>query len=171
MPQYFRLPPEAVEHFDEILKDFTPQYTFSQEIEAMNQRIISEANEAYENRQKTLTALQQTAQNTEETNNQLGVMVSQQMEYIGLLQEANKTLKRQLETQQNQLQVLQNIFASTEDAAIVEKEIMRLIAEQIDENHPLWEYVKDKGGDVLIAGGPVLFRAFKAFLIARGISF
>lgn len=171
MPQYSLLPHESIDYFDKIVKDFTPQYTFSQEIEAMNERIIAEANEAYENKQKAITALQQTAKNTEETNEQLNVMVSQQMEHIELLQEANKTLKQQLKTQQNQLQVLQNIFASSEDAAIVEKEIMRLIAEQIDESHPLWEYVKDKGGDVLIAGGPVLFKAFKAFLIARGLSF
>lgn len=171
MSQYFCLPPESIDHFNEIVKDFTPQYTFSREIEAMNKRIIAETNEAYENKQKAITALQQTAQNTEETNEQLGVMVSQQMEYIRLLQEANKTLERQMETQQNQLQVLQNIFESSEDAAIVEKEIMRLITEQIDETHPLWEYVKDKGGDALIAGGPVLFKAFKTFLSARGISF
>ena len=171
MPQYSPLPPESIAHFNGILKDFTPQYTIPQEIEAMNRRIIAETNEAYENRKKAITALQQTAQNTEETNEQLGVMVSQQMEHIKLLLEANKTLKRQLETQQNQLQVLQNIFASGEDAAIVEKEIMRLITEQIDKSHPLWEYVKDKGGDALIASGPVLFKAFKAFLIARGISF
>lgn len=171
MPQYSPAPRESIAYFDKIVKDFTPQYTYSQEIEAMNKRIIVEANEAYENKQKVITALQQTAQNTEETNEQLGVMVSQQMEYIKLLQEANKTLERQLETQQNQLQVLQNIFASGEDATIVEKEIMRLITEQIDKSHPLWEYVKDKGGDALIASGPVLFEAFKAFLIARGISF
>lgn len=171
MPQYSPLPPESIAHFNRILKDFTPQYTIPQEIEAMNKRSIAEANEAYENKQKVITALQQTAKNTEETNEQLSVMVSQQMKYIQLLQEANKTLKQQLETQQNQLQVLQNIFASGEDTAIVEKEIMRLITEQIDESHPLWEYVKDKGGDALIAGGPVLFKAFKAFLIARGISF
>ena len=35
---------------------------------------------------------------------------------------------------------------------VVEKEIMKLIQEQIDSNHPLWDYVKDKGGDLAVAG-------------------
>ena len=54
------------------------------------------------------------------------------------------------------------------------KEIMKLIKEQIDESHPMWEYVKDKGGDVAVAGilqwGPVIWTAVKAYLATKGIT-
>ena len=65
---------------------------------------------------------------------------------------ANETLQKQLETGQKRLEILQNIFASGEDGVLVEKELMNLIKKEIDETHPLWEYVKDKGGDIAVAG-------------------
>ena len=44
---------------------------------------------------------------------------------------------------------------------------------EIDETHPLWEYVKDKGGDIAVAGAtagiPILYGAFKAYLLSKGI--
>ena len=43
----------------------------------------------------------------------------------------------------------------------------------LDETHPLWEYIKDKGGDIAVAGAtagfPVLYGAFKAYLQSKGI--
>ena len=69
--------------------------------------------------------------------------------------------------------ILKNIFASEEDGIAVEKEIMKLIQEQIDASHPLWEYVKDKGGDVAVAGVtagiPVIYSAIKMYLLSKGI--
>lgn len=41
-------------------------------------------------------------------------------------------------------------IASGEDGVQVEKEMMNLIKKEIDETHPLWEYVKDKGGDIAV---------------------
>ena len=71
------------------------------------------------------------------------------------------------------MSILQDIFASEEDSIAVEKEIWKLIQNQIDESHPLWEYVKDKGGDVAVAGitagVPVLYNTIKAFLASKGI--
>ena len=56
---------------------------------------------------------------------------------------------------------------------VVEKEIMKLIQEQIDSNHPLWDYVKDKGGDLAVAGitagTPVIYAAIKQYLASKGI--
>lgn len=125
------------------------------------------AEEAYNNRQRMQRAMEETAANTASGNAQLEKMVAQQSRYIELLE-------KQLSTQEEQLAILKNIFASSEDGVSVEKEIMKLIEEQIDENHPMWEYVKDKGGDVAVAGilqwGPVIWTAIKAYLATKGIT-
>ena len=126
------------------------------------------AEEAYNNPQRVLHAVEKTAANTAESNVQLQKIVAQQSRHIEILE-------RQLATLDNQLTMLNNIFSSSEDGVMVEKEIMKLIAEQINENHPLWEYVKDKGGDIGVAGlldwGPVIWGAFKAYLMTKGITF
>lgn len=74
------------------------------------------------------------------------------MLHIELLGNTNDALKKQLETEQKQIEILQNIFASREDGAQVEKELIRLIKNEIDDTHPLWDHVKDKGGDVVVEG-------------------
>ena len=93
-------------------------------------------------------------------------IIENQNAYIDLL-------RGQLETSQKQLDILKNLFASTEDGVAVEKEIMKIIQANIDEKHPLWEYVKDKGGDVAVAGvlqwGPVIWTALKTYLATQGI--
>ncbi|CBH21762.1 protein of unknown function [Acetoanaerobium sticklandii] len=44
---------------------------------------------------------------------------------------------------------------------------------QIDSTHPLWEYVKDKGGDAAVAGitagSPIIFASIKMYLSTKGI--
>lgn len=99
-----------------------------------------------------------------ETNNTLEKVVYNQNDYIDML-------KEQLGIQCGQLYILKNIFTSSEDAVHAEKEIMQIIREQIDENHPLWDYVKDKGTDVAIAGIPVIYNTIKMFLASKGIMF
>ena len=132
------------------------------------------AEKAYNDRQKMQRAMEQTAENTGEANAQLQKIVAQQVEYIDLLKEQLALKKEQLELSEKQLAVLKEIFASSEDGVTVEKEIMSIIQSQIDSEHPLWEYVKDKGGDVAVAGilqwGPVIWSAVKAYLITKGIS-
>lgn len=132
-----------------------------------NQRHAQQvAQAAYEERHRMQEAMEQTAENTAQTNIHLQKVVENQNAYIDLL-------RKQLEIDEKQLDALKNIFASSEDGVAVEKEIMKLIEEQIDENHPLWEYVKDKGGDIAVAGilqwGPVIWTAVKAYLAAKGI--
>ena len=72
------------------------------------------------------------------------------------------------------MNILKDIFASEQDGVTAEKEIMNLIQTQIDSSHPLWDYVKDKAGDVAVAGitagAPVIFTAVKAFLASKGIN-
>lgn len=172
MNKDFEVTPELLAHFSDVAEHFNPyQEIFEGRVDALNQKIIAEANEAYENKQRLFSAMEATAQNTAEANIQLNTMVNQQMEHIRLLQDTKQTLERQLETQQTQLQILKDIFTSTEDSTVVEKEIMRLVVEQLDAKHPLREYLTDKGGEALITYGPVLIKAFKTFLVAQGFTF
>ena len=129
--------------------------------------------EAYNNRQRMQKAMEQTAINTAETNVQLQKVVENQNEYIDVLKSQLSTQQQHLELDEQQLTILKNIFASGEDGVAVEKEIMELIQEQIDSSHPLWDYVKDKGGDIAVAGVtagvPVIYAAIKQYLASKGI--
>nr|WP_312216931.1 hypothetical protein [Clostridioides sp.] len=144
------------------------------QIEESNKRTQQIAEEAYNNRQRMQKAIEQTATNTAETNVQLQKVVENQNAYIDVLKDQLSTQKQQRELNEHQLTVLKNIFASGEDGVVVEKEIMKLIQEQIDSNHPLWDYVKDKGGDIAVvgvtAGAPIIYGAIKMYLASKGIS-
>lgn len=144
------------------------------QIEESNKRTQKIAEEAYNNRQRMQKAIEQTATNTAETNVQLQKVVENQNAYIDVLKDQLSTQKQQRELNEHQLTVLKNIFASGEDGVVVEKEIMKLIQEQIDSNHPLWDYVKDKGGDIAVvgvtAGAPIIYGAIKMYLASKGIS-
>jgi predicted RNase H-like nuclease (RuvC/YqgF family) len=143
------------------------------QIDESNRRTKQFAEEAYSNRQRELNAIEQTAMNTAETNVQLQKVVDNQNAYIDILKEQLATQKKQMELNEEQLGILNNIFASSEDGVIVEKEIMKLIQDQIDSSHPLWDYVKDKGGDIAVvgatAGAPVVYASIKMFLASKGI--
>ena len=75
-------------------------------------------------------------------------------------------LKKQVSNSEEQLRVLERIFSAGADSAVIEKEILSLVEAQMDASHPLWDFIKDKGGDVLI---PMFINAFKAYLIANGV--
>lgn len=143
------------------------------DIEENNKLMKQVADEAYNNRQKMQKAIEQTAVNTAETNLQLQKVVENQNAYIEILKNQLSVQTQQLEFNEQQLSILKNIFASGEDGVAVEKEILKLIQEQIDSSHPLWDYVKDKGGDVAVAGitagVPVLYNAIKMYLASKGI--
>lgn len=142
-------------------------------IEENNKIIQQISEEDYNNRKRTQEAIEQTAKNTAETNIQLQKVVENQNSYIDLLKNQLSTQKQQLELDEQQLTILKYIFASAEDGVTVEKEIMELIQNQIDSSHPLWDYVKDKGGDIVVAGvtagAPVLYSAIKMYLASKGI--
>lgn len=154
-----------------------PQRIFAEGIAAEQDRMMRQAQEvgeqAFQNRKKMQEAMERTANNTAVANERLEKIIDQQSEHIDLLKSANDTLKEQLETEKKQIEILQSIFASGEDGVLVEKELMRLIQNEIDDTHPLWDYVKEKGGDIAVAGVtagiPVLYSAFKAYLLSKGI--
>ena len=143
------------------------------QIEESNKRTQQVAEETYNNRQRMQKAIEQTATNTAETTVQLQKVVENQNAYIDVLKDQLSTQKQQLELNEHQLTILKNIFASGEDGVAIEKEIMKLIQEQIDSNHPLWDYVKDKGGDIVVvgvtAGAPIIYGAIKMYLASKGI--
>lgn len=143
------------------------------EIEENNKITRQHAEEAYNNRQRMQKAIEQTAINTAETNVQLQKVVENQNAYIDVLKNQLSTQKQQLELDEQQLTILKKIFASGEDGVAVEKEIMKLIQDQIDSSHPLWDYVKDKGGDIAVAGvtagAPVIYGSIKMYLASKGI--
>ena len=132
------------------------------------------ASKDYKDLQKVQKAMVETAENTAKTNIKLNEIVENQNDYICLLKEQLSAQKRQIEVDEQQLSILKNIFASEQDGVTAEKEIMNLIQAQIDSSHPLWDYVKDKAGDVAVAGitagAPVIFTAVKAFLASKGIN-
>lgn len=143
------------------------------QIEESNKRTHQIAEEAHNNRQRMQKAIEQTAMNTAETNLQLQKVVENQNAYIDVLKEQLSSQKQQIELNEQQLIILKNIFASGEDGVIVEKEIMKLIQEQINSSHPLWNYVKDKGGVIAVAGvtagAPVIYASIKMYLASKGI--
>lgn len=168
------LTPDMIEKFNASIQT---QRMFAESMAVEQDRMIRQAQEvgeqAFQNRKKMQEAMERTADNTTEANERLKKIIDLQSSHIELLKDANDTLKKQLEIEKKQKEILQNIFASGEDGVYVEKELMRLIKNEIDEAHPLWDYVKDKGGDVAVAGVtagiPVLYRAIKTYLLSKGI--
>lgn len=143
------------------------------QMEESTKQALKAAEEAYNNRQRLQQAVEQTAINTAETNVQLQKVVENQNAYIDVLKSQLSMQEQQLELDEQQLAILKGIFASGENGIAVEKEIMQLIEKQIDSSHPLWDYVKDKGGDLAVVGitsaAPVIYTAVKTFLASKGI--
>ena len=100
----------------------------------------------------------------------MNTVTKNQNDYIDLLNAIIQQQKQQNALLSEQLQKVKNIFSSQEDGVAVEKEIMRLIQEQIDDKHPLWDYVKDKGSDLAISAlTPVIYNAIKTYLATQGV--
>lgn len=83
-----------------------------------------------------------------------------------LLIQVIENQNKQIETLESQLQILKNIFASGEDGVAVQKEIMKILEDNLGKDHPLLSYLADKGGDIAF---PALFVAFKAYLVSKGM--
>ena len=122
------------------------------QIDENNRKALQVAETAYKNREKLQKAIEQTAANTAETNVRLEKVVENQNSYIDILKEQLSSQQKQLEFDEQQLAILKNIFASEEDGVTVEKEIWKLIQEQMDSSHPLRDFLKGKGGDIAVAG-------------------
>lgn len=120
--------------------------------------------EDYKNR--NLAAVEQTAKNTKETNDRLINVIDDQHILINVL-------KEQLSLSRAQLDTLTNIFASNEDAYNCEREIAELIKKQIDDKHPLWDYVNGISQNLVAEGiiksVPIIYSALKTYLASKGI--
>ncbi len=85
----------------------------------------------------------------------------------------NGTLKDSLSVQDKQLQVLKNLFASSEDGVDVQKVIMSRLIEQEEEKHQIRDVLVDKVGDLGVeaikAAMPVILITIRAVLAENGI--
>ncbi len=132
---------------------------FQQDIDHQWKEILADGNSG----QRAFRAIKEIAENTAESNAQLQELVDHQKRYIKLLEQ--------------QLDTLKNIFASHEDSAIIEKEMLKIIQERMDSNPSLKEFILDKSGDVAVAGilnhipkyFPAMWEALKVVLISKGI--
>lgn len=166
---------------DDILNGFNLDFSYTNQMASSIQREMEEhtremravADEAYERRQKMQNALEATAENTSETNTILQEVVKNQSQLIDMQNEQLETLKSQLEIDEKQLNVLRCIFSNNQDSMEIEQELADLLQQQIDSNHPVKAFLLDKAGDLAVAGittgVPLLYSAFKAFLVSKGL--
>lgn len=123
-------------------------------------REISESNRERWNREEAkLEAAQRTSENTDEMKTDLKEVIHNQNELIAY--------------QRQQLDVLKMLFASGEDGVDVQKEIMQHIIDAENDEHPVRNYIADKGGDIgvaaLTASAPVIWTGIKAWLVSKGV--
>lgn len=147
---------------------------FINPMEAQMKQLEEINRENYRRREEERLANIETAENTAEMKDDIKVVIHNQNSNIALLEEQLELQSKQLVIQKEQLQVLKDIFSSTENELEIEEQLKELVRQQIDNQHPLWDYVKDKGGDVAIVAAPtaipVLVKAFKALLLSAGIT-
>lgn len=96
----------------------------------------------------------ETAKNTAEMKDDLKTVIHNQNDYIAMLKEQNEYIK----------QVLNNMFGSSEDAVIVQKEILKII----QESKPTDGMITDKGLDVVVQ---LVLNAIQIYLKSKGIMF
>lgn len=96
----------------------------------------------------------ETAENTAEMKSDLKTVIHNQNDYISMLREQNEYIK----------QVLNNMFGSSEDSVLVQKEILKIM----QESKPTDGMLADKGFDVVIQ---LVFNAVQIYLKSKGIFF
>lgn len=137
-------PPKLFLDYDKISENF----------KQMNQELDEEIGAAVEEREKkfdeTRQAAIETAENTAEMKQDLKTVIHNQNNYIKMLEYQNQLLK--------------NMFVSGEDGVAVQKEIMKILQEQ-GENDITF---KDKGLD---AGIQAVFLGIQIWLKSKGIDF
>lgn len=129
--------------------------------------------ERYEKEVRQMTALEQTAKNTGETKERLDAIVDNQNDYINILKQQLKLQEEQCKLLKGQLDIITNMFMSSENVEQYEKELLDLLKEEINDKHPVGDFIKNVGENALANGAvsaiPVLYNVFKKFLISKGI--
>lgn len=108
------------------------------------------ARKAEEQRQADIN----TANNTAEMKTDLKAVINNQNDHIAMLKEQNRFIK----------QVLNNIFGSSEDSALVQKEILRIMKGSKSTD----EIIADKGLDIIVQ---MVLNAAQLYLRSKGILF
>lgn len=95
------LTPDMISKFNATIRT---QGLFVESIAAEHDRMMRQVQEAgeqaYQNRKRMQEAMERTAHNTDVTNERLEKMIDAQLSHIELLEKANETLQKQLETGQ-----------------------------------------------------------------------
>lgn len=130
-----------------------------QQAEEISREISKSNRERWNREEAKLKAAQRTAENTDEMRADLKDVIHNQNELIAY--------------QRQQLDVLRMLFASGEDGVAVQKEIMQHIIDAENNEHPVRDYIADKGGDVgvaaLAASAPVIWAGIKNWLASKGV--
>lgn len=119
-------------------------------IQKQNEEIFQMAMEGNKKKQQQFEDTHKIAQNTDIMIQSLSDQVTLQKKYIELLELNNNA-------QKEQLGILNNLFASNEDSAIVAKEILTIMQQQDNVNDSMRSFLADKGVDVLLAVLPALW--------------
>lgn len=119
-------------------------------IQKQNEEIFQMAMEGNKKKQQKFEDTHKIAQNTDIMIQSLSDQVTLQKKYIELLELNNNA-------QKEQLGILNNLFASNEDSAIVAKEILTIMQQQDNVNDSMKSFLADKGVDVLLAVLPALW--------------
>lgn len=157
--------------FNQYLQD-TAHYRMMEKSEELNTTppYLDEIQEHIERVEEERQANIRTAEHTAAMNEQLGVMIKNQGQLIENQRSIIDNQEKQIEQLEQQLHKLENIFVSSEDSALVQKEIMKMVG---DKGHPIWSYIADKGGDVLVENLPVImpivWEGIKCYLLRMGL--
>ena len=155
------------------LLDITPIVNSAQALSDLEDSIIEKNAREEEYKQRNIDALEITAENTKIAIKQRQELIDSQKETIEALKKIIKTQDELLSVSRIQLDALNNIFSSNEDEYACEREIAELIKKQIDEKHPLWNYVIGITQGVIInnisGNMPLLYKTMKDYLKINNI--
>lgn len=155
------------------LLDISPIVNTAQVLSELEDSIAEKNAREEEYKQRNIDALETTAENTKIAIQQRQELIDSQKETIEALKKVIETQDKLLSISKIQLDALNNIFSSNKDEYACEKEIAELVKKQIDEKHPLWNYVIGITQGVIINNVseniPLLYKAMKDYLKINNI--
>ncbi len=155
-PEYLKKLQSSMPDLNHITLDFSATQRLAEEVSASmeeHQREIQAREDA------KYQALCETANNTREIRERQDRIIDNQL--------------KQIERQEQEIQILKEIFTSGEDGVAVQKEIMQLMIEQEENKHPISDLLKDKGADLEVAAitavAPLAMETVKQWLRKKGV--
>lgn len=129
-------------------------YDMASQIDISMKSMAQISQDTFRRNEEARLATLETAENTAEMKGDLKTVIHNQNDYIAMLKEQNEYIK----------QVLTNMFGSSEDSVLVQKEILKIM----QESKPTEGMLADKGFDVVIQ---LVFNAVQIYLKSKGIFF